>query len=298
MTDEIGAEQFFSIEELPEDEEQLLSRRRFLTGAMAGGAAGLAVAAGTGVAVWKVTDAETQAAIAAGDTEIARLRGLVDLYEGLEKVGLDAILQTGMAAVALPLEAVEVGARALASGLEWSENALVSLKEALPTARESLLWLENQVSTVAEGIRKLETAVSAAVDKATDNAVAETLQNFAQVVLDNLPFGIGDKIHDVFEQMVALVTSVDELVTGLNTYLLEPMRETWFASTEGEGIGATLIDPLVEKVLDPLGGHLEGLATLADTWQKELTAPTQQALVERAQLWEEIAQYKREHGFG
>jgi hypothetical protein len=97
---------------------------------------------------------------------------------------------------------------------------------------------------------------------------------------------------------VAFVVSVDELVLGLNTVLLEPMRETWFASTEGEGIGATLIDPLVEQVLDPLESHLGDLAALADTWQQKLMAPTQQALAERAQVREEIARYKTEHGFG
>jgi hypothetical protein len=75
------------------------------------------------------------------------------------------------------------------------------------------------------------------------------------------------------------------------------MRETWFASTEGEGIGGTLIDPLVEQVLDPLESHLGDLASLADTWQQALMAPTQQALEERAQVREEIARYKSEHGF-
>jgi hypothetical protein len=211
---------------------------------------------------------------------------------------LDAILQTGMMAVSLPLQAVEAGAKALKSGLEWSENALLSLKDALPTAQESLLWLETQVATVADGIQKLESSVAEAVDRATDNKVAETLQAFAEVILQNLPFGIGDKIRDVFDGMVAFVASVDELVLGLNTVLLEPMRENWFASTETEGLGATLIDPLVAQVLDPLEGHLDDLAALADTWQEKLLTPTQQALAQRAQLREEIAQYKTEHGFG
>jgi hypothetical protein len=297
MNSESDAERFLSLEALPE-EEQLLSRRKFLTGAMAGGAAGLAVAAGTGVAVWQVTDAEAQAAVAAADAEVARLQGLVDLYENLETVGLDAILQTGMTAVSLPLQAVEVGAKALKSGLEWTEDALLSLKEALPTAQESLLWLEAQVATVADGIQKLETSVAKAVDKATDNRVAGALQTFADVVLENLPFGIGDRIRDVFDGMVAFVISVDELVLGLNTALLEPMRETWFASAEGEGIGGTLIDPLVEQVLDPLETHLGDLAALADTWQHALMAPTEQALAERAKVREEIVRYKSEHGFG
>lgn len=152
MVESTSLEEFF--EEAPAaDEQEFVSRRKFLTGAMAGGAVGLAAAAGTGAVVWKVTDAQLLAEKEAAEAELvatqdrasaelARLQGLITLYEGLEKVGLDAILETGMAALALPLEAVAAGAKALASGLDWAEQAIVSLAEAVPTAQESLLWLE------------------------------------------------------------------------------------------------------------------------------------------------------------
>jgi hypothetical protein len=96
--------------------------------------------------------------------------------------------------------------------------------------------------------------------------------------------------------MVALVTSVDELVEGINTFFLEPMREKWFATEHGGGVGATLIDPLVEHVLDPVEAHLESLAALADTWQQELVSPAERALAERAEIREDIARYRKEHG--
>jgi hypothetical protein len=289
-------DEFFSDDPQPIDEQELLSRRRFLAGAAAGGAAGLAVAAGTGVAVWNIVDRQAQADLEAAQAEIARLQGLVDLYEDLEKIGLDAIIATGMKALALPLEAVALGATALKSGLDWAEGALLSLQEALPTAQESILWLEDQVSAIADGLEKLERAVGNALEKATDNAVAEALEDLANVILDNLPFGLGDKIRQVLEGMVALVTSVDELVEGINTFLLEPMREKWFATEDGSGVGATLIDPLVEHILDPVEAHLESLAALADTWQQDLVSPTEQALAERARIQEDIGQYKKEYG--
>ncbi len=308
MTDEQTLEEFFSQEPEREDEQQSLSRRRFLTGTVAGGAAGLAVAAGTGVAVWKIADAELlaakeaaeadlQATREAADAEVARLQGLVGLYEGLEKIGLDAILQTGMAAVALPLGAVEAGAKALKGGLDLFEGALLSLEEALPTAQETILWVEARVSALAEGIEKLETALGNAMEKAADNPVVEALRDFTRTVLDNLPFGLGDKFRGVLDGLVQLVTGVDELVEGINTSLLEPLREKWFSVEDGKGIGATLVDPLVEQILDPLEAHLADLAVLADSWQNKLMAPTQQALAERAQVQEEIARYKKEHGF-
>jgi hypothetical protein len=286
-------DEFLSDDSQPADEQELLSRRRFLAGAAAGGAAGLAVAAGTGVAVWNTVDNQAQADLNAAQAEIARLQSLVDMYEDLEKIGLDAIISTGMKALALPLEAVELGAKALKSGLDWAEGALLSLQEALPTAQESILWLEGQVSAIADGIEKLETALGNALEKATDNAVAEALEDLANMILDNLPFGLGDKIRQVLDGMVALVTSVDELVEGINTFFLEPMREKWFATEHGGGVGATLIDPLVEHVLDPVEPHLESLAALADTWQQELVSPAERALAERAEIREDIARYRK-----
>jgi hypothetical protein len=303
MTEEQTLEQFFEETPPPEGssasaaEQKILSRRRFLTGALAGGAAGLAVAAGTGVAVWQVAEAEAAESKATADAELARLQGLVNLYEQLEKIGLDAILEAGMVALALPFGAVEAGVKALRSGLEWSEQALLSLAEALPTAQESLQWLEAQVAAIAGGIEKLETALGRALDKATDNPVAQALEELINRMLDSLPFDLGDKFRDALEGLVTLLTSVDELVAGINIQLLEPLNEKWFSGDEGQGVTGTFVDPLVEHVLDPLETHLANLAELADAWQNKLQAPAQQALAERASIREEIALYKQEHGF-
>lgn len=319
------------LEEAPTtDEARQVSRRRFLAGAVAGGAAGLAVASGTGVAVWRASqsellaakeaaeaelaamkaaadaelratqesaDNELQAAIEAAAEELAKALGLLELYEELDKIDLDAILAKGLAAVALPLGAVEAGARALSRGLEWAEKALTSLAEALPTAQESLLWLEAQVMAVAGGLERLQSSVARALDKAVDNPVGRAVEDLINRVLDSLPFGIGDKFRDSLEGLVALVTSVDELVAGMNTLLLEPLRERWFSDEEGKGVGGTFVDPLIEDVLDPLEAHLVNLAVMTDSWQNKLMDPSQEALAERGKVREQIARYREDHGF-
>jgi hypothetical protein len=78
---------------------------------------------------------------------------------------------------------------------------------------------------------------------------------------------------------------------------LEPLRADWFSAEDGEGLGAALIDPLIEHVLDPLESHLGELAVLADTWQQEMAAPAEKAIAERAEIKDLIARYKEEHGF-
>ena len=295
MTEEQTLKEFFSEDTKPEPEP--VSRRQFLAGAVVGGAAGLAAAAGTGAAVWKTMEAETQASLESAEAEIARLQGLLDLYEDLEGIGLDAILRAGMAAAALPLQGLQQGAKALKLGLEAVEDVLLSLEDALPTARESLLWLEDQVSDVANGIEAVEEAIARALEKATDNPVGEALKEFSGMLLDGLPFGLGDKIRGVLDGLVQLMTSVDELVEGINSELLEPMRANWFSAEDGEGIGSFFVDPVVEHILDPLETHLEDLSGLADTWENKLVAPTQEALQQRAQIQAEIVSYKSDNGF-
>lgn len=294
---ESALEMWIAQEPEPTDRQEQMSRRRFLTGAVAGGAAGLAVAAGTGISVWQVTDAQKQVALADADAEIARLRDLLDLYENLEGIGLDAVLATGIKALALPLAAIEVGAKALKAGLDWAEGALLSLQTALPTAEESLLWLEDQVLALANGVRKLEEAIGNALGRATNNRVAELLSDFAAMVLDHLPFGMGDKIRQVLDEIARLVTGVDDLIASTNTTVLTPLRQNWFSSEEGEGLGSATITPLIQKVMDPLESHLGELADLAKAWQEDFLAPTNQALAERETIRQQISQYKREHDF-
>jgi hypothetical protein len=74
------------------------------------------------------------------------------------------------------------------------------------------------------------------------------------------------------------------------------LRSAWFSEAPSEGIGASLIDPLVERIVQPLEAHLADLATLADTWEQELVTPTHGALSARAEIREQIAQYKNENG--
>jgi len=290
-TEEIMEEE--DLVEEPETAEDM-SRRKFLTGALAGGAAGLAVAAGTGAAVWMVGDRQADRAKAAADDEIARLQGLVDLYEKLEGVGLDAIIHGGMAAVGLLFGGLEAGANGLKAGLELVEKGALSLEETFPIVRTGIEWVEKGVSALAGGIDALQNTLGRAIDKASP--VTEALGDFVSFVLDKLPFGIGDQVRSVLETLSDLVGGIPELIEGINTHLLEPLRQDWFSLEEGKGLDDTLLKPLAERLFDPLEALLGDLVRLIDAWQQKLVAPSERAIEERAMIREQIAAYKRDHG--
>jgi hypothetical protein len=264
-----------------------MTRRRFLRGALVGGVAGLAVGAGGGLVAWETAQLE-------GTAEALKLKGLLALYESLEKIELDAIVSTGMAAVGLLLKGVEGGSLAIKAGLDTVEGLLLDFEGAFPTIRTGIEWTEGVVSALADRLQALEDAIERVLEKA--QPITEALGGFFDFVLDVLPFGYGDRIRAILDRIGDLVTSIPETVEGINTKLLEPLRRDWFSEEEGKGLKGGLIDPTVTKLLDPLEAFLGRLAELVGSWEEKLVGPVQEAIGERDAIRGEIARYKAEEG--
>lgn len=272
-----------------------MTRRRFLQGALLGGVAGLAVGAGGSLVAWETgTAAGRAAAELEAAAEALKLKGLLALYENLEKIGLDAIVSTGVAAVGLLLEGVETGSRAIKAGLDTVEGLLLDFEGTFPTIRAGIEWTEGVISAFAEKLQALEDAIEGVLQKA--QPITQALGSFFNFVLDLLPFGYGDKIRATLDRLGDIVTSIPEAIEGINTKLLEPLRQEWFSEEEGKGLKAGLIDPIVTGLLDPLEAFLGKLAELVSSWEEKLAGPAQQAIREREAIREQIARYKTEQG--
>jgi len=272
-----------------------MTRRRFLQGALVGGVAGLAVGAGGSLVAWETgTAAGRTAAKLEAATEALKLKGLLALYENLEKIGLDAILSTGVAAVGSLLEGVETGSLAIKTGLDTVEGLLLDFEAAFPTIRAGIGWTEGVVSAFAEKLQALEDAIERVLEKA--QPITEALGSFFNFVLDLLPFGYGDRVRVTLDRIDDIVTSIPEAVEGINAKLLEPLRRDWFSEEEGKGLKAGLIDPIVTGLLDPLEAFLGKLAELVGSWEEKLAGPIQKAVSERDAIREQIARYKAEEG--
>jgi hypothetical protein len=282
-------------EQVEVDREMLaaaeMPRRRFLRGALVGGVAGLAVAAGGSLVAWETG---TAAGRTVAELEALKLKGLLALYENLEKIGLDAIVSTGVAAVGLLLNGVESGSLAIKAGLDTVERLLLDFEAAFPGIRASIEWTEGMVSAFADKLQALEDAIEGVLEKA--QPITEALGGFFDFVLDLLPFGYGDKVRATLNRIDDIVTSIPEAVEGINAKLLEPLRRDWFSDEEGKGLKGGLIDPIVTGLLDPLEAFLGKLAELVGGWEEKLASPVQKAISERNAIREQIARYKAEEG--
>ena len=278
-------------------ESRGLSRRQFVVGAMLGGGAGLALTAGGSFAAWQFGRAAGAVAgrleLTAAQAEIMKLRGLLTLYETLEQVGLDAIAELGIGAVATLLDGMEGGARLLQRGVEEVEEALKGFTELFPAIREGIAWAEDLVSTLSDRLARLEETVGSVVDRASP--LTDALGDFFDFLLGLLPDGLETAVRDTLARIEAVITSIPEAVEGLNTYLLTPLRENWFGDEAAQKLETNLIEPITTGLLDPLEAHLAAQANLLDKWETNLAQPVRQALAERQAIREQIARYRQEN---
>jgi hypothetical protein len=274
------------------------SRRQFMAGAALGGGAGLLLAAGSGFAAWQF--GQTAGSVSgrlealASEAEIAKLKGLVTLYETLEQVGLDAIAALGIGAVGGLLQGMEGGVRLLEKGAQEVENALKGFTALFPAIREGITWAEGLVSSLSDKLVQLQAAIGSAVDSA--KPLTDALGDFFNFVLGLLPGDVQKSIRDTLARIEAVITSIPEAVEGLNNRLLAPLRQNWFSDESARNLETTLVAPITTGLLDPLEKHLTDLANLLDQWETGLAKPVQAALDQRQTIRQQITRYRQEHG--
>jgi hypothetical protein len=227
------------------------------------------------------------------NTQVVTLKGLVALYETLERVGLDAIAELGISTVTGLLKGVESGALLLERGVQGVEDALKSFTDLFPTIRDGIAWAESLVSSLSDKLARLEETIGSVVDRASP--LTDALGEFFNFLLGLLPDSIEKSVRDTLARIEAVITSIPEAVEGLNTHLLTPLRENWFGDEAARKLETTLIDPITTGLLDPLEAHLLALADLLDQWEANLAQPVHKALEERKTIREQIARYRQEH---
>jgi hypothetical protein len=264
-----------------------LTRRQLLTAAAAGGA-GLAVSALGGAAVGSaMTRAEYE-------LELTKLRALVALYEALERVGLDAVIQAGLNLVRGALDAVKGGANLLSSGITTVESALTNFQILLDSLRGAASGAGQVLDDLQLKFKAAEGVVVAVLGTALP--LAESIAGFFNALLQKIPFGIGDDIRRAVTALVALVGAIPKVVDTIANQLIQPLRDAFFPANGDPKVKGSLIDPIVKNVLEPAKKQLGDIEKLATSWEKDLTTPVHAALSDRQKIRDQIADYKKQNG--
>ncbi|MCX7853168.1 MAG: hypothetical protein N2383_10330 [Caldilineales bacterium] len=254
-----------------------LDRRQFLLRALGLGGGLVLVTAGG------------YAAVSYG-VEAAKWRGLLLLYEQMERAGLDDAAALALVTVENALAALETGAESLRRGLERVEAGVQQLDAVNPTVREGIAAVEGLVEHIAQAVQRLEDALARFLEPA--QPLLEAIKAFVNRLLELLPFGIGDEVRRVLVAIADVLSALPELILAVNTGLLTPLREVWFGDDPEQSLLGRLENALISGLFDPLQAHLTAVADFAAAWQTRVGRALETALDERSALRAEIERYR------
>lgn len=230
--------------------------------------------------------------LAQAETQRSTLQGLVGLLEGLEGIGLDDILQTGLAALMGVWAGLGGLAPVLHSGVELAAGLLDEFEAAVAGLREKLQRSGDMLASIKLDVERVETASAQAV--LTVGPLFEPVAQFANFIVEQLPFDISAPFEYTLNLVRRMLLTVPKTVRNLEQLLVQPLDR--YLGAHAGGWTAALVAPVREQLLTPASELLDKWGEADATFAEKVVAPATAALEKRAQLRSEIAAYKSQHG--
>jgi hypothetical protein len=220
-------------------------------------------------------------------------RSLNDLWQALDEVGLDSLLNSALSVVVGALAGVTNIAALLRTGLERGQEALDEFVSNLPGPQDGIRWLGQQVEGLAALLDWLQEQVQEAVEPV--EPFTTMIAEFVLWVLDRLPFGAGNQARAGMEAMQDVINSLPDLVSGINTSVLEPLAE-WFGDNERVNLFGILLNPITDNVFRYAEDLLDEVNGFEASYETQLSTPVEEALEERALIKAQIEELQARLG--
>ncbi len=227
----------------------------------------------------QVSDAQANATNLQLSNEAAK--ALLDLYKQLEGINIDQVVTAAIAALALPLEAVDTIQAALGDGVVLASKAIQGVENEMPIIAAGLDWLEQQVGQLIVDIRAFQTALKV--------SNAQDVSNFITNLLGMLPFGVGDDVKTTLQAMGTVMNALPMLLDNVDVRVIEPAR-TWAVADKQGGLYASLLNPMQSQLVTPAQQMVANAQNLNSLYNSNLAQPGQAALDQRNKIRALIAQ--------
>lgn len=246
----------------------------------------------------EATDIKTQLAAAQtqlsdSTTQLSKHQELASLYTQLEGVDLDTVVTTGLAAMSTGLGTLSGLAPVLHQGLVLARTLLISFEQALPDLQDAMTWLGDQVLNIRLNLYAIENAAQRTINQAV-NGLTEVFGEFANFVLDNLPFNIGDKVRETLATLQSLLNGLVDMADGTDEKVLGRISRR--VGDGPQGWKRTLVKPMRDKTLASVEQMLTAITEAETTFTTNLNDPAQAALKERTALKEKIVAFREANG--
>lgn len=227
------------------------------------------------------------------NSRLGLLAGLVALYEQLDQVDLDTLVENGLAAVGAVVDELADKVPSLDEGLAAGRQALDELESHIPLLENGRLWLADHLGKLQGYYGVVENVLREAVE--TAGSFLLMLGEWFQDVLKWLPFGLGDKAAGVVAALTDLLGETPNTIHGLDTNVAQPLA-VWLAG-EGEEI------PLRQKVVKPLreqailrAAEVKDRAQATQVvYRQQLSEPVGTAVGRERVLRDQITAYRQLH---
>jgi hypothetical protein len=222
------------------------------------------------------------------------LGGLIGLYEQLEGVALDDLVDAGISTLSGSVATLMGQLPTLAEALEAGSEALDTLEAQIPLIDNGRQWLDNHTSRLDIYQRSLEAVLQDAVENVGE--FLQMLGDWFASVLKWLPFGMGDNASRVVTALTDLLAETPHTLSGLNTNVSQPLA-MWVGDVDGEKpLKANLVRPLREKTIAQAKTVAIQATDLQTHYEAHLAQPAKTALQSRQTVREMIATYRQQQG--
>ncbi|MBX3000583.1 MAG: hypothetical protein KF893_18835 [Caldilineaceae bacterium] len=224
-------------------------------------------------------------------SEMAHLHTLLSLYEMMDRVGLDRLITTALAALGFSISGLRLGATAVRGAVEFITALINRFDAAVPQILAGIEVAEGFLQAIDRHLNELERLIGEVMQEAAP--LTQAVDRFVQELLGYLPFGIGDRIRRTIQEMAALVGLLPAGLGALRSGLFSPIR-AWFPAEEGADLRAQLFTPARAELLEPTRALLNDLIQFADRWDSEMAGPVEAALAQRAEVRSQIVAYQQQ----
>ncbi len=233
--------------------------------------------------------ASLQASLDAATVRLGDSTQLVGLYDQLDGVGLDGVVENGLGLVSGALTALAVPAANLRGGLEVARGLLTNFEAVLPDFKDAMAWLGEQVVKLKVGLWSVESSAQTAVNSAV-SGVAAVFGGFAGFVLDHLPFNIGEQVRNTLAAVQAVLTGTTSMTNDAPDKVL--LKISKHVDEGPQHWSTTLVTPLRDQTLAPADAVLTAVASTDSTYTAGLKDPATAAIGQRRALREQIAAFR------
>ncbi len=221
------------------------------------------------------------------------MAGLVTLYEQLDAGDIETAIDNGLTAVGETLSGLLDHLPTLSEGVAMGEQFLAELEAQVPLVDSGRQWLAHQLEKLGGYLDAVEQVLQEAATRV--GSFLDLLGDWFKELLKWLPFGIGSHAMLVMDALTTLLNETPHTINGLRANVAEPL-DLWLAEEEGQKrIHRRFITPLRQKTMGPIMPAIAQAEQVNATYQAQLAEPARQAIANRRQMRQLIAQYRQDN---